>query len=504
MNTHRISRIMILASVGVFLFSCQKKTGTDEKRLTQEEAAAPAAVLPEPAWRRTLAILTREGRSPAEDALLGEFIGDLTERLSAGRTLRVAVWPYGLSGRDTGLFADATLDCRVGVPGSGDARWFFSLKKDGASNPAWEASLESPCGSVYELARRTAVRTALVFAMDTTVIAKKRVPGLKAPLFGRYLDARTCLGEKRRESLDCAVRGFKEVLKGDSTFIRAWQGLAASYLDNIRNRWDVNRVWVQLAQDAAFRAMRIDSTAGGVRFLLAQVYVQWGDLSSAERETRRSLDLNPNLAEAWSLLGDLAVQSRGQYDVGLEAYGRALLLSPALSRAAAGKSLVQMGMGRYPEAAGTLESAIRANPEDAELHSCLALGRLYQRNLEAAGAEIRLGLDSERLRPFSSAVKAMILASNGNLDGAVEEVTLHVEPYAAGNAPLCVSVAAVYALLGRKGLSVQWLEKAVSLGYKDYIWLSNDPNFDGMRADPRFSDLLGKVKTEWQKTLAPA
>jgi adenylate cyclase len=502
MNTHRFRRICVFASLGVFLFSCQKKTETDENRQAQQEAESSAVVLPEAGWSRTMAIVTHGGLSPIENALFREFVGDMTARLSAGRTLRVAVWPVRSSGRDTSLVADATLECRVDVRGPGEARWFFSLQKDGASNPVWEYSPESPFEAVYELAEKVAVRTAQIFAMDTAIVAKKRIPGLTASMFERYLDGRACLGEKIRENLDCAVRNFKEVLKADSTFIRAWEGLAESYLDNIRNRWDVNRVWVQLAQDAAFRAMRLDSTAGDVRFLLAQVYVQWGDLRAADREARRALDLDPNQAEAWSLLGDLAVQSRGRYDVGLEAYGRSLLLSPASSQAAAGKSLVQMGMGRYTEAAGTLETALRANPKDAKLHSCLALAHLYGRNIAAARAEIRKGLDSDGLRPFSSAVLAMILASTGSLDEAVEEVTLRVEPYAGGNASLCVSVAAVYALLGRKGLSVQWLEKAVSLGYRDYIWLSNDPNFDGMRTDQRFVELMGKIKTEWRKTPA--
>ena len=502
MKTHRFKWICIFAGLAVFLFSCQKKTGSDQRRMTLQEAAGPAAVLPEANWRRTVAIFEPQGLSSVEEALFREFNRDFTSRMSAARSVRVALWPSRAAFQDTTPTADATLDCRVRVRDSGTANWFLSIKKSGGSDAVWEFSPESPFAEVYRLSRRAAGQAALALGIDTTVIVKKDVPPLTASLFGRYLEGRICLGEKTREKLGCAVRSFKEVLKTDSTLIQAWQGLADSYLDNYRNRWDVNRVWVQLAQDAAFRALRLDSTRGDVRFLLAQVYVQWGDLITAERETRRALELDPNLAEAWSLLGDLAVQSRGQYDLALESYGRSLSLSPASTEAAAGESLVQMGLGRYADASRTLETALRTHPDEARLHSALALSYHYQHNTKDAHSEIRKGLASEDIRPFSSAVLAMILASTGNLDGALEEVTLRVEPYAGGNAPLCTSVAAVYSLLKRNGLAVKWLEKAVSLGYRDFIWLSNDPNFDGMRQDQRFVELMRQIKTEWKKNLA--
>jgi adenylate cyclase len=503
MNAKRFRRIVVFTCMALSLMSCRKKSGLEVKRLAQREAAGSAAVLPETDWNRTIAIFEPHGQSPVEKALFGEFIRDFTARLSAARIVRVALWPSHESLKDTTLTADAILDCGVRILDSGNAKWFFSLKRPGGGSGAlWESSPETRSTAVYALSRSAAAQSALALGIDTTAVVGKDAPSLTAPLFGRYLEGRVCLGENAKEKLDCAVKGFKEVLKADSAFIRAWEGLADSYLANYRNRWNVNRVWVQLAQDAAFRALRIDSTAGNVRFLLARVHVQWGDLKTAEKETRRALELDPNLPGAWSLLGDLAVQSKGQYDIGLESYGRALSLSPGSAEAAEGESLVQMGLGRYDGAARTIETALRIHPDEARLHSVLALTLHYQRKAAAAYAEIRKGLDSNEVRPFSSAVFAMILASMGNLDGALEEVTLRVEPYSGGNAPLCTSVAAVYSLLKRNGLAVQWLEKAVSLGYRDFIWLSNDPNFDRMRQDPRFAELMKQIKTEWRNNLA--
>jgi len=143
---------------------------------------------------------------------------------------------------------------------------------------------------------------------------------------------------------------------------------------------------------------------------------------------------------------------------------------------------------------------IFVNPEEPSLHSFLALSYFYQKKLKPASGEIEKGLQTQTAGPFPHAVLAMIQAASGRPDSALSEVTLRVEPYTEGDASLCSAAAAVYSLLGRNGLAIQWLEKAVSLGYEDFVWLSNDPNFDRMRNDPRFIGVLERVKEKWEKS----
>jgi tetratricopeptide (TPR) repeat protein len=493
-------RLGILMLIAFLLFSCAKKKGETEKVLSQEEAGRTAA-LAFPVWRTTLAVLFPDDFSPGESILFQEYSDDLTSRLSRAGGVRILLWPADAFFRDSGPGADYLLIGDVKLHGS-SADWTFALQKAAADSMVWNFKKTAPASGVYAVSRETAVRFAQTVGLDTVRIGGERTAPIPTDLYDAYLAGLSCLREMKKEKMDCAVRSFKQVLKADSTFLPAWLRLADCYLSIFQNRWDTNRVWIQLAQDAAFRAARLDSVGGDARFLLGRVYVQWGDLRAAEREFRAALRLNPNLPDAWTWMGDLVSSTGGPYELGLETYGRALELSPYTPKAAVGKAVFLMGLRRYAEAERTLENALHFNSADPLLHTMLSLSMYYQKNMKSALDEIEKGMRIETGRPISHAVLAMIQASSGEPDKALGEVTLQVEPYAGSNASLCTAIAAVYSLLGRKGLSIQWLERAVSLGYMDFVWLSNDPNFDGVRKDPRFAALMEKIKRE--RTRGPA
>jgi len=45
------------------------------------------------------------------------------------------------------------------------------------------------------------------------------------------------------------------------------------------------------------------------------------------------------------------------------------------------------------------------------------------------------------------------------------------------------------------------LEKALSFWYKEYPWLANDPNFEGLRTDERFQGLMDKMREGWEEKM---
>jgi tetratricopeptide (TPR) repeat protein len=58
------------------------------------------------------------------------------------------------------------------------------------------------------------------------------------------------------------------------------------------------------------------------------------------------------------------------------------------------------------------------------------------------------------------------------------------------------NVACVYALQGDKDKAFTWLGKAVELGFSQPDQLANDTDMDSLRDDPRFKDLVAKVKEQ--------
>jgi hypothetical protein len=55
-------------------------------------------------------------------------------------------------------------------------------------------------------------------------------------------------------------------------------------------------------------------------------------------------------------------------------------------------------------------------------------------------------------------------------------------------------IALVYAGLGEKDQAFEWLEKAYEAHDKGLIYLKVDPPVDPLRSDPRFQDLLRRMK----------
>jgi tetratricopeptide (TPR) repeat protein len=411
--------------------------------------------------------------------------------------LDVLVWPSETFRSESGLEADFRLECSVQRKGT-DAAWFLRLDETGGSETAWEEKTEVPASDVYRVSRDAAIHIAGAAGLDSLAAARgfRELPG---DLFETYLEARACLADTGMQAADCSVQSFKQVLKTDSTFLPAWIGLSDAYLSVLQSRRGANRIFLQLAQDAAMRAVRIDSTDGRARFALGESYRMWGDLRSAENEYRSAVLRNPNLPEAWTRLGELVHTSKTRTPSGFEAYDQALKRSPYTPKAAAAKATMLMGLGRIEDAERVLERSVRWNPSDGLLRSTYALSLLYTKRVQEALEEAAKSPMTGPQAPFSHAVLAMALASTGRPDDALAEVSLQVEPYTAGNAALCTAVAAVYSLLERYGLSLQWLDKALSQGYSDYPWMSRDPHFDGMRQDPRFKAFMERLRSEWDK-----
>jgi eukaryotic-like serine/threonine-protein kinase len=55
----------------------------------------------------------------------------------------------------------------------------------------------------------------------------------------------------------------------------------------------------------------------------------------------------------------------------------------------------------------------------------------------------------------------------------------------------------VYALLGERDNSLQWLRRAVKVGNHDYPFFKNDRNYQSLRNDPEYQRILEDVRRKW-------
>jgi eukaryotic-like serine/threonine-protein kinase len=74
-----------------------------------------------------------------------------------------------------------------------------------------------------------------------------------------------------------------------------------------------------------------------------------------------------------------------------------------------------------------------------------------------------------------------------------------VKVAAAADHDVAYWLASAYLLQGRHVLALTWLQKAIDLGNENYLWFESDPNWVDLHDDPRFKEMMQKVRTSLQQ-----
>lgn len=79
----------------------------------------------------------------------------------------------------------------------------------------------------------------------------------------------------------------------------------------------------------------------------------------------------------------------------------------------------------------------------------------------------------------------------------VDEKLSRLEPH---NPLVFYNLACSYSLIGQVDLAARSLEKALTLGYRDFKWLAKDPDLRTLRKDPVFLEIKAKIRKMNVKT----
>jgi adenylate cyclase len=163
---------------------------------------------------------------------------------------------------------------------------------------------------------------------------------------------------------DQARRLFERAVELDPNLSQAYQGLAYSYLDEIRvfgtRSWAETRI---IAEPLARRAVALDPNDASAHAVLGWVLETVGDHEAALDRAKRALELNANCADAYRLKG-LSLVFSGRHHDGCQTLLTHLRLNPrdpANWRAFRAIAMARYLLGDY---AGAVEADRRAMQEN--------------------------------------------------------------------------------------------------------------------------------------------
>ncbi len=315
-----------------------------------------------------------------------------------------------------------------------------------------------------------------------------------------YLRGRADLARVSEENTASAIASFERALALDSTYALAQAGLAMASADmhlRFATGSDV-KSWGQRAEAEATRALALDSTLAEAHLARAAVARKSEfDWARTLEESRRALDLNPNLDLAHYFRA-AAFYHLGLLDKSELEVKEALSVDPhnAVEQLRT-RGVLAFLRGHYQESVTFLEE-VRRSGSRAYADSYLSQAYFYQGDsLRAFGLLDSLsGSASAPVAGRARSSLASFVASRGERQRAEALIDTVVRSGYMDH-HVAYSIGVAFAQLGRLGDARTWLNRAVETGFPCYPWYERDPLLEPIRRDPGSRGFLERLKDSW-------
>ena len=449
----------------------------------------------------SLAVLPVESLSgdPAQeyfaDGLTDELISDMA-RISSLRVIsRASAMRYKGARR-----AIPAIARELGVEGvvegsikrSGDQiRLNIRLIHAPTDRQMWAGSYDHGAGDAGQWQQQVSLSAAREISARLSALSESRYSPMTANprAYDAYARGRALWNRRGVESIMQAVTYFEEARHEDPNFALAYSGLADCYLID----WGVETN-NDLAEQYARKALALDPNLAEAHASLGLAEECQFRFDKVEPELKRAIELNPNYVPAYQFF-TIYLLTVGRPADALVQSDRAMQLDPFSVPVNCMRGLVFLGLRQYDNAARQFEAAAEIEPLFPNPHSFLA--RLYW-----AQHRVPEALAEERKRALL-AHNQRLLAATDQVEAAYRRSGFHAACLAAAQAmktapgiPSETSLDLIlrYANIADKATVLELLDRGLGAkGYGKVMNLKTGPEFDFLRSDPGFQELLRRI-----------
>ena len=313
-----------------------------------------------------------------------------------------------------------------------------------------------------------------------------------AEAYELYLKGRFYWNKRTLGDFEKAIEFFEQAIKKDPNYALAYSGLADAYtLMTAYSAVSPSEVMPK-AKAAALKALELDDKLAEAHASYGQTAVYYDyELSTAEKQYRRAIELNPNYATAHQWLAEHLTTVK-RFDEAIVEIKRALELDPV-------SLIMNRTYGDILICARRVDEAIEQYKKTLELDpnfptTYFFLGRAYEAKgmYDEAVAQYATAARFSGLRPEILAEANQVNAKSG-WKGYLEKSLEQILKQPSGQRVPPFVVATYYARLGRTDECIAWLER----GYEERDFrmtlIGVAWEFDTVRSDPRFVELVQKI-----------
>jgi adenylate cyclase len=310
--------------------------------------------------------------------------------------------------------------------------------------------------------------------------------------YDAYLHGQSLGYQLNRQGLDEALKYFTLAVEKDAGFAPAHA--AASRV------WS-SRMWQNYARPidaapheraAALKALELDPGLAEAHFRMAAIktWTDW-DWPGADKAFRRAIELDPSYVGARSDHSHYLNIVRRPKEA-FEQAERAMALDPLNPTVRAFHAMDLMYVHRYDEAIALLRDTLEKSPNDGQvlsnLRSAYHLKQMYEEALGIWKAGYVARGDREAEEALARGFK------EGGYQGALQRVAELLIARSQATYVTPWQIATLYTRAGKIAEALEWLQKACDARDPNMPYINADPVFDVLRAEPRFQEILRRMK----------
>jgi serine/threonine protein kinase/Tfp pilus assembly protein PilF len=304
-----------------------------------------------------------------------------------------------------------------------------------------------------------------------------------------YVKGRYYADKWTGEGWNKAIEFFRQAIDKDPSYASAYAGMAESYTMLGFNQYLPPNEAFPNAMAAAKRAVDLDDGLAEAHASMGLVSLMMWDWAHADQELRRALELNSNLSDAHEYLS-WYLAAVGKLPEAVSEGKMAQDLDPLSISINTGLDTLYYLQRDYDKALAQCRKALEISPDAGTIHYDLfdiysaksmhdqAIDELEKEIGSEGGPGESASIDqSYKQNGYAGAMRRAIeIASNTSVED--------YDPYLAAKG---------YMLLGDKDKAFVWLNKAAD-AHSQILFIKSDPYWDSVRSDPRYADLLRRIR----------